>query len=73
MSLAGSLINVTAEYSDKKIALGWGLPLQEECRQLDIFRVRWTNLQKPKQCVGEEIMDRFVSNSGAKPKVTQVT
>lgn len=55
-----SLINVTAEYSDKKITLAWGLPLQEECRQLDIFRVRWTNLQKPKQCVGErEIKGKF--------------
>ncbi|XP_044174079.1 Down syndrome cell adhesion molecule homolog isoform X1 [Acropora millepora] len=55
-----SLINVTAEYSDKKITLAWGLPLQEECRQLDIFRVRWTNLQKPKQCVGKrEIKGKF--------------
>jgi len=62
LSLAGSLINVTAEYSDKKITLAWGLPLQEECRQLDIFRVRWTNLQKPKQCVGKREI-----------KVTQVT
>jgi len=52
-----SLINITAEYSDKKIHLSWAVALQKQCREINIFKIIWVNHQKPKQCSGIKFIE----------------
>lgn len=51
-----ALINITAEYIDDKIKLAWTLPLQKTCREINIFRLRWTNLQLPRRCHEQKLI-----------------
>lgn len=52
-----SLINITAEYIDKKIHVEWAMPSQKHCQEIDMFRLRWNNIQKPEPCSGETVIE----------------
>ena len=48
----GSLVNITAEYIDKKMFVTWAVPLKAHCREINTFIIKWNNIQKPKPCHG---------------------
>ncbi|KAJ7377726.1 hypothetical protein OS493_027289, partial [Desmophyllum pertusum] len=51
-----SIINITAEYSEKKIHLKWLMPLQDQCQEIKTFIIHWNNIQKPEECHGYKII-----------------
>ena len=53
---AGSLLNITAEYSEKTIHLKWMVPLQDQCKEFKTFMIEWNNIQKPEQCHGQQLI-----------------
>ena len=60
----GSIINITAEYSEKKIHVKWLMPLQDQCQEIKTFIIHWNNIQKPEECHGYKIIKVKVINKG---------
>ncbi|XP_020624619.1 uncharacterized protein LOC110062098 [Orbicella faveolata] len=52
-----SIINITAEYSEKAIHLKWMVPLQNQCKEIKAFMIEWNNIQKPEECNGQKLIE----------------
>lgn len=52
-----SLVNITAEYFDKEIHLTWRMSSEKHCREINMFNIKWLNIQKPGDCHGQTLIE----------------
>ena len=51
------MVNITAEYFDKEIYLTWRMSLEKHCREINMFNIKWLNIQKPGDCHGQTLIE----------------